>query len=93
MDRKIHGELVPLWKKYGSGLQKNPPIPCDFFVGDWVVFTNDSGCNFDCIVIGFSPDANFQGRFIHIIRRDIDSSGSAWWFPHRPSELVFSPRT
>jgi len=84
--KPIHGAPVPLWKRFG--LQEHPPEPCPFSVGSRVIYTNDYGLRFDCDVIGFAEDTSFQGRFIHLVRHGRDGSGSAWWFPHLPSELA-----
>jgi hypothetical protein len=86
--KRIHGEPIPPWKKLG--LQQFPPIECNLSVGDEVVYTNTNGCSFDSIVIGFSENANFYGRFIHIFSYGADKKidEGAWWFPHTPQELT-----
>lgn len=74
-----------IWERFGC--KENPPEPCEFTIGQHVIFTNDYGLEFEMDVIGFSEDTSFQGRFIHTIVHGTDGKGSAWWFPHRPSEL------
>lgn len=74
-----------IWERYG--LCENPPVHCQFKVGDMVIFTNQAGIEFDMDIVGFSQNTEFYGRFIHTIRHNTDGSGSAWWFPQAPSEL------
>lgn len=63
-------------------LKKEPPVECEFEVGDTVTFTNEYGVSFPGNkVIGFADDDEFYGRFIHLDK-------SSWWFPVRPSELT-----
>jgi len=59
-----------------------PPKPCEFKVGDRVMFTNDCGLVFGPYkVIGFTkPENEFNGRFIYI---DYDCV----WFPAKPETL------
>lgn len=58
----------------------NPPIECEFKVGDTVEFTNDYGVSFSPRrVIGFS-ETPLGDKFIHI-------NDDSWWFPARPSSL------
>jgi len=85
--KRIHGVPEPLWQKLG--LQEKPPADTDsgFAIGDRVIFTNDYGLKFDMDIIGFSESTSFYGRFIHLVRHKQNESGSAWWFPHLPSEL------
>lgn len=72
--------------KNDYGLCEEPPVPCDLKVGDRVTYTNEEGLQFPgMIVIGFSRDDSFYGRFIHIARPSGDPG--AWWFPHRRDEL------
>jgi hypothetical protein len=60
--------------------QINPPVPCEFQVGDLVTYTNDYGAVFnDRIVTGFSPTVE-NGRFIYF-------DHAAWWFPVGPRSL------
>lgn len=87
LTKRIHGEPAALWQRLN--LQQEPPVQCDFKVGDCVEFTNDYGVKYIDFVIGFSEDANFHGRFVHI-SPSLTASGEptdAWWFPHKPSEL------
>jgi len=86
--KPIHGEAKPIWEKFG--LFQFPPLECSFRVGDKVIYTNEAGIKFDMDVVGFSKDANFYGRFIHLVRHKSDGDGSAWWFPHHPSELCLA---
>jgi hypothetical protein len=67
-------------------LTDTPHIECEFNVGDTVIFTNIYGYEFKCKVIGFSAnDSRRNGAFIHIAL--VEGNGSAYWFPHLPSEL------
>jgi len=75
----------PLWKRFG--LCKEPPVPCDFKIGDRVIFTNEAGIEYDCDVVGFSKDTSFYGRFIHHVSHGTDGNGNAWWFPNRTEEF------
>ena len=63
-----------------SDLLQQPPIPCEFSVGQHVIFTNDYGVEFRARVIGFAEDDSFRGRFIHL-------DTSSWWFPVKPESL------
>lgn len=65
-----------------SQLSSEPPVSCDFKVGDKVIFTNYYGVEFELKVIGFSKDNDLfkYGNFIHL-------NSGAYWFPHKPSEL------
>lgn len=66
-------------------LKKEPPVECEFSVGDSVTFTNDYGVTFENLtVVGFA-DELFHGRFIHL---DTDS----WWFPVRPESLTLEQK-
>lgn len=75
----IEGMRYPLAKD----AQKEPPVPCEFAVGDSVTFTNDNGVAFpNRTVTGFSPTVDY-GRFIYL---DFD----CWWFAVRPANLQHS---
>lgn len=71
------------YAEFLSTLLKEPPIPCDFKVGDKVSFTNEYGITFKgYTVIGFAPlEDHFNGRFIHLDKE-------AWWFPKKPESLT-----
>lgn len=86
--KRVHGAPIPFWEKLG--LREHPPVPCEFTLGERVVFTNEYGLSFDCQIIGFADEVeDFNGGFIHLIRHGKTSeNGSAWWFPHAPSELA-----
>ena len=57
-----------------------PPLPCDYAVGNRVMFTNDAGITFGPYrVIGFARTPSY-GRFIHI---DFDCA----WFAVKPESL------
>ena len=83
--KPMHGQPKHFWEEHG--LSQFPPVECDFRVGDKVIYTNDNGLKFDMEVVGFSKDASFYGRFIHLIAHKTNGDGSAWWSPHHPSEL------
>ena len=85
INKPIHGEKAPLYEHYK--LKPVPPVPCDFCIGDRVIFTNEYGLKFDMDVIGFADNTEFYGRFIHIVRHGSNGDGSAWWFAHKPDEL------
>lgn len=64
-----------------SDAHAEPPIPCEFKVGDIVTYTNDYGVEFsNKVVTGFASEVEY-GRFVYI---DNDS----WWFPHSPESLT-----
>lgn len=68
-----------------SDAQMQPPIPCDFQVGDTVTFTNENGVAFPGNrVTGFAPQPQ-GGRFIYL---DYD----CWWFPTQPDSLTLTHR-
>ncbi len=83
--KPIHGVAQSLCEKFG--FSNISPVECQFNIGDKVVYTNEAGIKFDMDVVGFSADTNFYGRFIHLVRHGSNGDGSAWWFPHHPSEL------
>ena len=68
--------------EFTSTLERVPPVPCSFKVGDKVTFTNPAGIKFSGHkVIGFSTvEDMFHGRFIHL---DYD----CFWFPAKPESL------
>ena len=65
-------------------LLTEPPVPCDFKVGDFVTFTNENGVEFHGMeIIGFSQKKDMlHGNFIHL-----GGYQNAYWFPHHPGEL------
>lgn len=65
-----------------NDMVNEPPVPCDYKVGDSVIFTNDYNVEFGPHkVLGFTkPEDMNHGRFIHI---DYDCA----WFPVKPEEL------
>ncbi|OCG58745.1 hypothetical protein [Gilliamella sp. GillExp13] len=66
-------------------LTSQPPKPCDFKVGDIVIYKNDFGVKFECKVIGFSVCDLFKyGKFIHL---DNEAHTTAYWCPHHPDSL------
>lgn len=70
-----------------SKLRDDPPVPCDFQVGDQVTFTNEYGVAFPGLTVtGFAEDSEFYGRFVYL---DTDS----YWFPVRPDELKLERRS
>lgn len=83
--KQIHGAPLKSWERFG--LQKFPPVACDFKVDEKVIYTNEFGVSFEMDVVGFAKDTSFYGRFIHLVRSGTDGSGSAYWFPHSPEEL------
>lgn len=83
--KPIHGQAQSLCEKHG--LKPVPPIDCEFKLGDRVIFTNDQDVKFEQIIIGFSSNDDFYGRFIHAIGINGTWDGCAGWFPHHPSQL------
>lgn len=69
-------------KDFISNLLTEPPVPCQFKVGDSVTFTNEFGVSFENrTVVGFANDPNDSyGRFIHL-------ADDAYWFPKSPESL------
>lgn len=72
-------------KKYiEERLVSSPPVPCDFKVGDKVVYTNEFGVIFkDMEIIGFSKsdhDLFKYGKFIHL-------NSDCYWMPESPDSL------
>lgn len=63
-----------------ESLLTESPFPCDFKLGDTVMFTNEADLVFGPYkVIGFTNEPLY-GRFIHI---DYD----CYWFPCEPNSL------
>lgn len=55
---------------------------CGFSVNDTVTYTNEFGVKFHNLkIIGIDSDCSFYGRNIYL-------NTDAYWFPHRPSELI-----
>lgn len=68
-----------------SDALKEPPVPCEFKLGDTVTFTNENGVVFHGNrVTGFAPRPVGE-RFIYL---DYD----CWWFPTEPSSLTLTHR-
>lgn len=64
-----------------ASLDKEPPVECEFSVGDTVTFTNEYGVSFSGLkVLGFAKDTLFQGRFIYL-------DSSCYWFAKKPESL------
>lgn len=59
------------------------PIPCDFKVGDRVIYTNPQEVEFERVVRGFSPEPQRIGGELAWIYIFTD----AWWFPVSPTHL------
>jgi hypothetical protein len=76
--KPVHGATKP--KNVPFDMVTTSPVPCDFAVGDLVVYTNDYGLTFDKVVRGFVADGGRFGRFVYI---DTDS----WWAPVEPESL------
>lgn len=76
------------YTEFIAGLSKEPPIECDFKIGDEVTFTNEVGVSFqEMIIIGFADKPNPNGAFIYIAYPDERAFACAYWFPHSPKEL------
>lgn len=64
-------------------LVSKPPIPCDFKLGDEVLYTNIFGSTFKLTVRGFASTPHTQDddpRFIYVCK-------DAWWYPVSASSL------
>ena len=67
-------------------LDQISPIPCKYKAGDRVIYTNPAGIQWDMKVIGFSTPS--FDRFIHLdFHAESNSSGAAWWSPHKEKDL------
>ena len=79
MKSERHGRQS--YAEFVTALQTEPPVDCQFKLGDKVTFTNPQGSIFEGhTVIGFANDASFYGKFIHL---DLD----CYWYPLHPSSL------
>lgn len=76
--RPVDGQHRP--KALPTDATCNPPVPCDFVVGDEVIYTNDYGLKFNLRVRGFAPEVWEDGRFIYVFTE-------CWWMPVRPQSL------
>lgn len=85
--KPIHGEAVPFHVQHGYSDQS--PIPCDFKLGDRVIYTNDYGLTFIRTVRAFkkaiTPDF-LPNNFIYIF-----GDTSCWWSPVAPETLKHLP--
>ena len=81
------------FEAYVAKLRTEPPVECEFKVGDTVTFTNEFGVSFPgMIVLGFADDDSFYGRFIHAaFPGERAYNGCAYWFPKAPGELKLTP--
>lgn len=66
-------------------LSQSSPLPCDFKVGDVVTFTNEYGISFEGLTVMGFLESELKERFIYL-------NTDAYWFPHKPSELVLEHR-
>lgn len=80
--KPIHGEPAPFHVR--QDLAATPPVPCDFKLGDRVIFTNDYGVKFERTVRAFSKELRpcNWGKFIYIFE-----DNSSWWSPVGPESL------
>lgn len=80
----VTGEFVTVADRWyaNNEMVSEPPRPCEFKVGDIVMFTNDYGIEFGPYkVLGYTtPENEMHGHFIHI---DYDCV----WFPTSPESL------
>ena len=81
--------LADFWRAHDrkpDDLVATSPVPCDFKLGDRVVFTNDYGVSFDLVVRGFAAEPHnadrpdWPQRFVYVFT-------DAWWFPTSPEKL------
>lgn len=86
--KPIHGAPIPF--HVAHGLSDSPPIPCDFKLGDRVIFTNDAGGKWTHTVRAFSKaiGPHDWGRFIYVF-----PDNDAWWFPVAPASLRLEAAT
>lgn len=74
------------YESFLGRVRREPPVDCEFQVGDTVIFTNEYGVAFPGRkIVGFSESDDFYGRFIHLDKE-------SWWFPVRPCELTLEHR-
>lgn len=69
-----------------NSLATKSPIPCEFNVGDEVIYTNDYGISFLMKVTGFNHtiDPNFRPEsFIYL-------TSDAYWYAHDPKSLMLA---
>jgi len=74
-------------KWYDENLMvSEPPVPCDFKVGDLAKFTNEYGVEFGpYTILGYTrPEDVLHGRFIHV-------NSDSPWFPVKPEQLTRWP--
>lgn len=87
--KPVHGAPLPPWVRFRC--HEHPPVPTQYQIRQKVIYRNDYGVEFEMEVVGFAKDDSLYGRFIHLIRHGTNGDGSAWWFPHHPSELKPCP--
>jgi hypothetical protein len=75
--KPVHGAPIP--RDIPADMRPDPPIPCDFSVGDRVTYTNDYGVTFDRVVKGFASEVHSYG-FVYL---NLD----CWWMPVTPESL------
>lgn len=80
--KPIHGEAVPFHIQHGYS--DKSPVPCDFKLGDKVIFTNDAGGQFTATVRGFCKEIGnvLPKRFVYVF-----PDNSSWWLPVSPETL------
>jgi len=81
MTKQIHGEAIPFHVVHE--LSDSPPIPCEFKIGDKVIFTNDAGLKWTQTVRAFAKKVTSWGAFVYVF-----PDNSSWWFPVRPETLT-----
>ena len=78
--KPTHGAPRP--QNVPSDMVDTPPIPCDFKVGDAVIYTNDYGVQFDQVVRGFAAEPHGPKDCPYpVAPRFIYTHKGAWWFP------------
>ena len=69
------------YHEFVAGLQKTPPVPTEFKIGQPVAYVNEYGVIFDDMtVMGYADDNEFQGRFIHL-------NTDCYWMAVHPADL------
>jgi hypothetical protein len=86
--KPIHGQAIPFHVAHGYA--DAPPVPCDFKLGDRVIFTNDAGLRFERAVRAFSKETTdfLPLNFIYIFE-----DNSSWWSPVRADQLKHAEAT
>lgn len=83
--KPVHGAPRP--RNVPTDMVPTSPLPCDFSVGDEVVFTNDNGVEFNLVVRGFASEPHVVPGVPDVPPRFVYVFEDAWWFPVRAESL------